>query len=239
MYVVSEDQKSKVIGKINNSLNIYKDFIHEVNKVLLSYGREYHDYTKGKITAEFIQGLSSVTTAGIVEGEKKAFADIITALEKLKTDYIKENYPEQSTEDQLELDFIGKELEVMSREELEAFYMDNFLDKNKMRLFDIEIKKRSRSTDGSLRDDAAYLSVRKEQFLLRDRAIMKINERVKFIDAMKQLCSNGLYLVKIDEAGDIQAKHEAMHIVIGAVNGRSTITRPEAIDIYDLLNWRE
>lgn len=238
MYVVSEDKKNNVIGKINNSLNIYKDFIHEVNKTLLSYGREYHDYTKGKITAEFIQGLSSVTTAGIVEGEKKAFIDMIAALEQLKADYIKENYPEQSTEDQLELDFIGKELEVMSREELEAFYMDNFLDKNKMRLFDIEIKKRSRSTDGSLRDDAAYLSVRKEQYFLHDGAILKISERIKLIDAMRQMCNGYLYMIKISEDGDVLTNLESINNVIGAVNGRSTITRPEGIDIYDLLNWR-
>jgi 23S rRNA pseudoU1915 N3-methylase RlmH len=163
---------------------------------------------------------------------------MISELNQLKEDYIKECFPESVTTDPLELDFIGKELEVMSRDELEKFYQDNFRDSNKMRLFAIEAKRRSRSEDSELKMDAASLKMLQDSHSIQDRVIKVIDERIKYLNAMMQLSSAGLYLVKIDEEGDMQCKQISFKDVAAVVNGRSTMAMPQEIDIFDLMGWR-
>ncbi len=238
MYVVTQEQQQKFIGRINDSISLYNNLIKEVNKSLLSYGREYFDYTKGKITPEYIIETRSNLLTGIHVAEKSTFTEMISALNQLKEDYIKECFPESVTTDPLELDFISKELEVMSRDELEKFYQDNFRDSNKMRLLAIEAKRRSRSEDSELKTDAAALKMLQDSHSIQDRVIKAIDERIKYVDAMMQLSSSGLYLIKIDEEENMQCKLVSFNDIAAVVNGRSTMVMPQEIDIFELLGWR-
>ncbi len=238
MYVVTEEQQQKFIDRINDNISLYDNLIKEVNKSLLSYGREYFDYTKGKITPEYIAELRSNLLTGIHVAERSVFADMVSTLNELKEDYIKECFPESVTTDPLELDFIGKELEVMSRDELEKFYQDNFRDSNKMRLLAIEVKRRSRSNDSELKMDAASLKVLQDSQSIQDRVIKIIDERIKYINGMMQLSGAGLFLVKIDEERKPQSKLVSFNDVIAVVNGRGTMAMPQEIDIFDLFGWR-
>lgn len=238
MYVVTQEQQQKFIGRINDSISLYNNLIKEVNKSLLSYVREYFDYTKGKITPEYIIETRSNLLTGIHVAEKSTFTEMISALNQLKEEYIKECFPESVTTDPLELDFIGKELEVMSRDELEKFYQDNFRDSNKMRLLAIEAKRRSRSEDSELKTDAAALKMLQDSHSIQDRVIKAIDERIKYVDAMIQLSSSGLYLIKIDEEENMQCKLVSFNDIAAVVNGRSTMVMPQEIDIFELLGWR-
>lgn len=238
MYVVTEEQQQKFIGRINDSISLYDNLIKEVNKSLLSYGREYYDYITGRITPEYIAETRSNLLTGIHVAEKSTFTSMISDLNQLKEDYIKECFPESVTTDPLELDFIGKELEVMSRDELEKFYQDNFRDSNKMRLLAIEVKRRSRSEDFELKMDAASLKMLQDSHSIQDRVIKAIDERIKYLNAMMQLSGGGLYLVKIDEEGNMQCDQVSFKDVVAVVNGRSTMAMPQEIDIFDLMGWR-
>ncbi len=235
MYVVTYEQQQKFISRINDNISLYTNLIKEVNKSLLSYGREYFDYIKGKITSEYILEKRSNLLTGIHVAEKSTFTAMVSDLNQLKEDYIKECFPESVTTDPIELDFIGKELEVMSRDELEMFYQDNFRDSNKMRLFAIEIKRRSRSDNSELKTDAATLKILQDGHSIQDRVIKAIDERIKYVNGLMQLSSGGLFLVKIDEEDQIQTRLVSYKDVVALVNGRSTMAMPQ--DMIYLTYW--
>lgn len=239
MKVVNEELKKKFLSRINDNMTIYDALIKDVNKALLEYGSEFFGYTSGRVTESYIREHKENMLTGIGLASRKAFSDMSAALEQLKADYIIESYPADTTTDPLELSFVGKELEVMTSEELRAFYEENFNDANKVRLFDIEVKRRSRSDDQSRRTEGNWLSSVKEEFEIRDSVTEKIGERIKLVTGLRSFSGNVLYFLSIGEDGGVMTKLNPLSDIIRTVESRSRMAMPQQVDVYEMMGQGE
>ena len=239
MKAVSEEQKKKFLSRINDNMTSYDALIKDVNKVLLEYGREFFGYTSGRVTESYIREHKDNMLAGIGLASRKALSDMAAALEQLKADYISESYPADTTTDPLELSFVGKELEVMTSEELRIFYEENFTDANKVRLFDIEVKRRSRSDDQSKRTEGNWLSTVKDEFEIRDGVTKKISERIKLVNGMRSLSDGVLYLLAANENQELSINQASYQELIRTVESRSAMAMPQNVDVCEMMGQGE
>ncbi|SHF15258.1 hypothetical protein [Clostridium fallax] len=195
MFESTKELKIKYFDKINDVLNNYDEMIKKINHVLLVYGIDFYKFSQGQITLEYINNQRNNLLIDLKNINQETFSKIIESLNSIRKDYIKECFPIKETTDKLELEFIEKELSVMNCDELQEFYKSNFLDKNKVRLFDIEIKKRENSVNDSGISIGIVKNLR-ETYTIEDEVIDNINEWTKFFEGGRQIVSGALVLIK-------------------------------------------
>ncbi|CAI3605547.1 conserved hypothetical protein [Clostridium neonatale] len=241
MITSTPEQQQKYITAINNVLAKYDNMIKNINSEALKYAREFYDFTRGKITVKFINEAREKAKDNMTRVSVEAYTDMVYRLQEIKEQYFNECFPTTETIDALELDFIGKELEVMSCEELEEFYKTNFLDKNKVRLFDIELKRRKRLVDkggNEVNSDIVKLELVREQFCIEDKVTNLINLRIKQINAYKSVSANMFVLIKnIDINNELQPIMQSYSNLIAFIEGRSRNVMPSNINVMDMLNY--
>lgn len=238
MYESTQAQKDKYLGMINDPLKELSSMIDKVNKALTEYGANFYKHSKGIITDAYYREQRTKVKEELIKITYETYGKMFNTYVNLKESYLKESFPLTETTDQIELNFISKELELMDREELETFYLDNCFDKNKIRLFNIEVKRREKSSDNSLRTDAAWLKTFEENFAIDDIVTRKYDERIKYMRAAKS-AANGTFCVVtgVDARGNIEQKIAGYSEVMKYVEARSSFSVPQKIDIMEVFKY--
>lgn len=235
------EQQQKYITVINNVLAKYDNMIKNINIEALKYAREFYEFTRGKITLKFINEVREKAKDSMARSSVETYTDMVYSLQEIKEQYLKECFPTTETIDALELNFIGKELEVMSCEELEEFYKTNFLDKNKVRLFDIELKRRKKLVDkggNELKSDIVKVELLREQFCIEDKVTNLIDLRIKQINAYKSVSATMFTIINnIDINNELQPIMKSYNNLIAFIEGMSRNVMPSNINVMDMLNY--
>jgi hypothetical protein len=230
----TDQQKTKYFSLINGVLQGYNGLIDNINRELTSYGSEFRSFIIGKTTQNYIVDSRKKLIDTLVALSKNQFSKMIDELNKLKEDYVDECFPGISTTDTLELDFIGKELSVMTIEELSNFYQANLRDKNKVRLFDIELKKRKMTELGS---KLVTLENLRAEYEIEDLVIEDINTKMNFLEIYRQLVIASFPLFS-DINNDIAKpdKSVSCNKLVEFIEVKSRRTGPQNVNVKDLLN---
>ncbi len=226
------EQKEKYEIYINSVYRGYDSLINKINKILLSYGEVFFKGTQNILTHEYVLNKKKETKEEITNLSQKTFISAVEELKEYKEKYLNECFPMTSTDDSLELDFISRELAVMNSDELKQFYLENMLDKNKVRLFDIELKKRLNSND----NDAQLIKLFKDEFTIEDSITKKIDERIKYFDGLRQISISSLALIKSLNGSTPEIKMLSFDEVFRFVEGKSSMNKPDNINIIELLS---
>lgn len=233
MFNTTEEQKNKYRALIEGVFSKYNQIVTSVNNECKKYGADFYGFTTGKITLEYINDSKLKTKEGIIKIEQQVFTSMIDELVKIKERYVDECFPITETKDTVELDFIGKELAVMSYDELEQFYKINFADKNKVRLFDIEIRRRKISDNKVFNADAIKLDTLREEYSFKDKLTNTIDEKIKYIDGARQILTGTLVLFK--DAALQEPRVISFNTLFDFIEGRSRYSVPKEIDVNDLI----
>lgn len=228
----TEQQKTNYQSKINDVLNYYDQFIKEVNKDLTGYAREFYLFSQGKNTLEYIKQAKEGVQADIINIGQKAFISMINYLEALNEEYIKECFPVENTTDPVELNFIKEELSLMELEELREFFNLNFLNKNKMRVFDLEVKKRKK--EGIIVYELEEL---KDQCGVKDEVTEEIEGKIKLFNAYRQILSGSFAMLKISTESKLNLLPQVLSYteLFDFVEGKSNKYLPGPINVIELL----
>lgn len=235
MFNSTDEQKSKYQSIINGVLNNYDSMIKRINGESLAYGKEFFGFTKGKITLTYIDDLKTKTKNNIIKIGQETFTKMVDELKQIKEDYFKECFPITETTDPLELDFVGKELAVMSYEEMADFYKSNFLDKNKVRLFDIEVKRRKISSEEKFNADAVMLENLREEYGLEDSITRQIDNNIKYFDSYRQMVSGMFTLIASIDGDMFNPKMIDYNKLFDFIESKSRWTIPQSINVNELL----
>ncbi len=237
MYTSTQEQKEKYLGLINGPLGLMDGMIKEVSNILLSYAKSFYDFQKNIITYDYHMKRIGETKEKLMQLSQETFTSMTTEYRKIKENYLKECFPITETTDQLELNFVSKELEVMNREELEEFYKANYLDKNKVRLFDIEAKRRSRLNTTEAKAEFIFLMQLKDSIGIEDIVIKTYDNRIKFIDGCRQLSGDTICIIKgIGSDGELIPSLTSCDKVIKSAQDKCAFGRPSDINVLDLID---
>lgn len=234
MFNSTDQQKAKYSSLISGVLQSYNGFIQNVNNELVSYGKEFYNFSTGKTTQNYIIDSKNKLMGNLASMGKNQFSQMIDKLNKLKESYINECFPAESTNNPLELDFIGKELSVMTDPELADFYKANLLDKNKVRLFDIEVKRRKMTSSNP---ELTTLDILRSEYGIEDDVTKDIDAKMKILELYRQMASISLPLFS-DINNDVTKPLKTLSCdqLIKFVESNSRHASPQNVDIKDLLN---
>lgn len=225
------EQKAKYETAINSVYSGYDRLLPQINETLLTYGRVFYDQTKGKITYPYMINKKKETKERLITLTQETYTNTVNKLNEYREQYLKECFPMTSTEDSLELDFVSKELAVMNPEELKTFYLDNILDKNKVRLFDIELKKRINSDDPA----AQIVKLFRDQFLIEDVITKEIDQKIKYFDGLRQMSNSTIPLIKTLNGDLPKIQILSYDEVFRYIESKSCMNLPQSINIVELI----
>ena len=225
------EQKEKYQAAINSVYSGYDRLLPQINEILLSYGRVFYDQTQNKITYEYLMKTKQESKEKMINLSQETFIHAVDKLKEYKEQYLNECFPMTSTDDPLEVDFISRELSVMNADELKQFYLENMLDKNKVRLFDIELKKRINEND----QDAQVIKIFKDEFTIEDSITKEIDEKIKYFDGLRQITLSSLALIKSLNGATPEIKMLSFDEVFRFAEAKSCMFRPNIINIIELL----
>ncbi|WP_294170761.1 hypothetical protein [uncultured Clostridium sp.] len=181
---VTQERKDYYENKVVLTLNNYDKMITEVDNKLFRYGAIHHDFCVGKYSLGYAKEKKEDIKVEIKNINVTTLDNIVAELKNIREDYIKEIVPETSTTDLVELNLIEKELKVMSDSELLEYYKENYLDKNIIRLVQVEYKARNGFKDSN----KARLELPK--YDVKDTFITKIDTEIKRVVGLRQVVSN-------------------------------------------------
>jgi hypothetical protein len=135
----------------------------------------------------------------------------------------------ESINKDMELDFIEKELTVMTDKELIGYYQENYLDSNITRLIRIEHKKRHGAADG-----AVYMPL--HEFGVEDEVTKQIDEEIKRTIGMRSVtCSMCSFVGALDVTGTPVPKLISWGTLFdqGEQRNKSSFTKVRLVDLYN------
>ncbi|WP_459479630.1 hypothetical protein [Clostridium saccharoperbutylacetonicum] len=226
----TDQQKEKYFNLINGVFGIYDGMIKGVNSELISYGKEFFKFTSGITTENYFKDIRNKTKDNLVKNCQGTYTKMIDELKNIKEKYINECFPVTKTTDSLELDFIGKELSVMTVDEMTTFYEENLMDLNKVRLFDIEVKRRK--MDKNKDSNLAKLDFLRKEYAIEDDVTKEISNKIKVFDAYRQVSSTTIALVT---GVDLKPKMISYSKIFDYIEGKSRHASPKDVNINDLL----
>lgn len=189
---ITQERKKYFENKVISTLNNYNDMITETDKMLFRYGVIHYNQTQNKYSLQFASEQKEALKVEIKNLNVSTLDKVIADLKEIKESYINEIVPEVSTIDPIELNFIEKELKVMSDSELLNYYKENYLDKNITRLIKIEYKDRN--------GDRAIMEL--PSYDIEDDITSNIDTEIKKVVGLRQVASSMCSFVgEIDSTG--------------------------------------
>ncbi|MDY4604024.1 hypothetical protein [Clostridium tertium] len=193
---ITQERKKYFENKVISTLNNYNDMITETDKMLFRYGVIHYNQTQNKYSLQFASEQKEALKVEIKNLNVSTLDKVIADLKEIKESYINEIVPEVSTIDPIELNFIEKELKVMSDSELLNYYKENYLDKNITRLIKIEYKDRNGARNG----DRAIMEL--PSYDIEDDITSNIDTEIKKVVGLRQVASSMCSFVgEIDSTG--------------------------------------
>lgn len=232
MYQSTQEQKEKYLQMISAPESRVGEMISELNKVLKDYVKISNAFYRGIYNEEYFKSQRAEALSQLQTLTSGTYATIKERLEEIKSAYLIECFPTEETTDPLELNFISKELELMDKDELISFYKDNALDKNKVRLFDIELKRRGK-VEGKTAELATIIAA-KENFYIGDVVTRAIEEKVRFYDGCRQFSLEHFYLCSNEPGTDQAPSMKSYKDIISSVDNMCRSYCPENLNIIDL-----
>ncbi len=234
--MVDYEKKKQYEEKIRGIVKKYQELRKRLEPILLEYGKNFFDYAAGKITESFIKEEENKTREKVQEAVREECTEVLNALLNVKEKYLEEKSNGKKTEDPVELTLLSKELEVMETEELKQFYDLNQADANKMRLFQIELKKRKRFGKEEDSNTSFELELYINQQTEADPVLNCIKEQVKVyttLQGMKEV----VYLM--DEHNETDVFRSDIFQLIAwkdlkhYVESKSGMARPTTINLLE------
>ena len=221
MFETTQEQKDKYLNQMKGIRSKVTEMVPKINAFLVAYGAEYYRNTKGQYTTSYFRQVRAKEEENIRITVREKFTEAIDSLVKAKEDYIGQCFDKKTTTDQLELNFVSKELELMSREELQDFYELNSFDKNMVRLFDIEVKRRIKSNDQRLNNEGAMLKIFKESFAINDMVIQKFDQCIKEMTAARAVSGSTLFIPQYDEYDNMTVRSVTYAEIFNDIHAKS------------------
>ncbi|WP_167955609.1 hypothetical protein [Anaerosporobacter faecicola] len=236
MCETTQEQKDKYLNRMREIRSTVTEMVPKINSVLVGYGAEYYRNTKGEYTASYFRSIRAKAEEDIKIIAKDKFTEIIDSLAKAKEDYIDQCFEKKTTTDPVELNFVSKELELMSREELQEFLELNYLDKNMVRLFDIEVKRRIKSNEQGMSTQGTSLQNFKENFTINDQVIKTLDECIKEMTAARSVSGSTLFFPQYDEYDNMTTKSVTYAELFNYIHGKCAWGAPskDAVNILDI-----
>lgn len=193
---VTEERKNYFENKVISTLNNYNDMIAETDKMLFRYGVIHYNQTQNKYSLQFAKEQKEALKVEIKNLNVSTLDKVIADLKEIKENYIDEIGPKVSTTDIIELNFIEKELKVMSDSELLDYYKENYLDKNITRLVKIEYRGRKGLINGN------RIIIDLPDYDVKDDMTINLDTQIKKVVGLRQVASNMCSFVgEIDSTG--------------------------------------
>lgn len=237
MHETTQEQKDKYLNKMRGIRATVIEMVPKINKILVNYGMVYYRKTKGEYTEGYFRQARAKAEEDINITIRDKFTEIIDDLAKEKNRYIDECFEKKETTDPIELSFVSKELELMNREELQEFFELNFLDKNMIRLFDIEIKRRSKSNESCMNTEAMMLQSFCNEFVINDIVIQKIDKCIKDFIGARSVSSDMLFLLQYDEYDNMSARTVTISEMFNLIHAKSAwgIPNKDNVNIIEIV----
>lgn len=232
----TQQLKNNYYEMIKNEMLDYKGMMKKINQLCYSYGKDFYQFTSGKIALKYIQNKKTETKASVIKVVQETYNNMSSKLKAIREKYIKQCFPLTNTVDPVELNLIAKELELMSVKELSDFYKDNILDSNKVRLFDIEVKKRKKSNNENSLSEATGLESLRESYKIEDEVTKYIDEKIKFLNSCCQFASSYFIYLNdngIDLVNEIKPKMIPYNVIMNYVEGKSKYSIPSELNVED------
>ena len=236
MYETTQEQKNKYLSQMRSTRSTVSNVIPKINSILVAYGKEFYRKTKGEYTDSYIHAVRAKAEEDIRILIRDKFTEIIDSLTKGKEDYIDLCFEKKTTTDPVELNFVGKELELMDSQELREFYELHFLDKNMVRLFDIEVKRRSKSNEQGMSSQATMLHGFRNEFSINDMVIKRYDQCIKEFTGARSVSSTTLFLPQYDEYDNMSTRSITLSEMFNYIHAKSSMGVPKEteINILDL-----
>lgn len=231
MYETTQEQKDKYLNKMRGIRTTVTEMVPQINSILVAYGAEFYRKTKGEYTDSYFGQVRAKAEEDIRITARDEFTKIIDSLNQEKENYIDQCFEKKTTTDPIELNFVGKELELMDREELQEFFELNFLDKNMVRLFDIEIKRRSKSKDTMAKSEVVMLQGFKNEFIINDIVIQKFDQSIKELSGARSISSSTLFFPQYDEYDKMSVKSVTITEMFNFIHAKSAWGIPSKADV--------
>lgn len=231
MYETTQEQKDKYLNKMRGIRSTVTDMVPKINSILVDYGAEFYRKTKGEYTDRYFSQIRAKAEEDIRITARDKFTEIIDSLNQEKENYIDQCFEKKTTTDPIELNFVGKELELMDREELQEFFEINFLDKNMVRLFDIEVKRRSKSNEPGMNSQSVMLQNFRSEFVINDIVVQKFDQCIKELTGARSFSSNTLFFPQYDEYDKMSARSVTIAELFNFIHAKSAWGIPNKADV--------
>lgn len=231
------EQTNKYLNALTSKVQNMKSAVPEINKLLYDYGVVYNQYKRNITTNDYRMKVRKETMDKIAELCRGRYVALMDDLTRMKEEYIKELMPDTVTTDPTELSLISKELEVMDEKELKDFYSESFTDPNKKRLFDIELKRRTRSGKESLKAEAENIRLYADNYHYTDNVTEQYDNRIKIADSGRQLSGSGYVEIAFGQFGSLKSKTAFIGDMMELAESKFTygVPGPNAIDITEIM----
>lgn len=186
---VDREIKEKYLGMSEDAASDWDDLIKVVNRNIKEYANIHRDFTNGVTTLTYSNDKKESIKNIIINATLSKFDRIVSDLKAIKQLYVDKAAPSTTTKDQMELSFIEKELAVMTNEELEEYYTENYLNTSISRLCVIERKKRKNNNSMQMSKVFDY-----ESLTPTDHVTEKFDEKIKYYASIRQVASGSFVL---------------------------------------------
>lgn len=212
---VTQETKQKYLNEVAATVQNYDDMIKAIDTKFSKYGLLHYQQTQNVLNLAYAKEKKEELRAEIKNINITTLDTIAAQLKDIKERYIKEVTPSTAITDPLELDFIEKELKVMTDKELLDYYKENYLDTNIVRLCNIEHKARS-----GYREGKAMMSL--PDYGVEDDVTKKIDSEIKRTIGMRQVVGTMCAFVgRIDETGTPVPKLISWNTVFEEIENRN------------------
>ena len=193
---ITEETKHQYREEVNQAATNFDDAVKGVNKVLLEYGVTHFQMAQNVITVDHANKQKNELKVKVKNIAVDSYDAAIENLKTIRERYLKEFLPDVTpVTDPAQLMIIERELQVMTDDELLAFYNENYADSNLCRLCVVEQKQRKGHKEG-----AAYVEF--PEFAPQDAIMNLIDENIKKLAGCRSAASSMFIVTAV--AGDIK-----------------------------------
>ena len=193
---ITEETKQQYREEVNQAATNFDDAVKAVNKVLLEYGVTHFKMAQNILTVDHATTQKNELKVKVKNIAVDSYDAAIENLKAIRERYLKEFMPDVTpVTDPAQLMIIERELQVMTDDELLAFYNENYADSNLCRLCVVEQKQRKGHKEG-----AAYVEF--PEFAPQDAIMNQIDENIKKLVGCRSAASSMFIVTAV--AGDIK-----------------------------------
>lgn len=210
---ITQEKRQEFLDEVTSVIENWDDFIRQIDGKLKKYGMLHLNQTQEVIGLRFAKEKKEELVVAMKNLNVSTIDDIISNLKDIKERYINKIAPQKATTDPLELSFIEKEIQVMKEADLLAYYKENYLDKNIVRLCRIEFNRRT---------NVVGQSIIPMEYVPEDYVTKQIDEQIKFYVGLRQFTgSSCCFIGEIEETGSPVPKYVSWSTIISEVEHRN------------------